>query len=115
MLLAFIIVLSHIIFSENYVLLVSFDGFRYDYTENIDTPNFDKIQKYVEQPNELDKQVKSLQKTVNKYGKYIEDVEKNIAILKKVAHPKADFVCTDCGTKAKRVKDKVNKLKEKFK
>ena len=77
--------------------------------------DFDKIQKYVEQPNELDKQVKSLQKTVSKYGKYIEDVEKNIAILKKVAHPKADFVCTDCGTKAKRVKDKVNKLKEKFK
>ena len=77
--------------------------------------DFDKIQKYVEQPNELDKQVKSLQKTVNKCGKYIEDVEKNIAILKKVAHPKADFVCTDCGTKAKRVKDKVNKLKEKFK
>ena len=77
--------------------------------------NFDKIQKYVEQPNELDKQVESLQKTVNKYGKYIEEVEKNIAILKKVAHPKADFVCTDCGTKAKRVKDKVNKLKEKFK
>ena len=76
--------------------------------------NFDKIQKYVEQPNELDKQVKSLQKTVNKYGKYIEEVEKNIAILKKVAHPKADFVCTDCGTKAKRVKDKVNKLKEDF-
>ena len=76
--------------------------------------NFDKIQKYVEQPNELDKQVKSLQKTVTKYGKYIEEVEKNIAILKKVAHPKADFVCTDCGTKAKRVKDKVNKLKEKF-
>ena len=75
----------------------------------------DKVLKYVEQPNELDKQVKSLQKTVNKYGKYIEDVEKNIAILKKVAHPKADFVCTDCGTKAKRVKDKVNKLKEKFK
>ena len=77
--------------------------------------DFNKIQKYVEQPNELDKQVKSLQKTVNKYGKYIEEVEKNIAILKKVAHPKADFVCTDCGTKAKRVKDKVNKLKEKFK
>ena len=62
--------------------------------------NFDKIQKYVEQPNELDKQVKSLQKTVNKYGKYIEDVEKNIAILKKVAHPKSDFVCSNCGTKA---------------
>ena len=74
----------------------------------------DKIQKYVEEPNELDKQVKSLQKTVSKYGKYIEDVEKNIAILKKVAHPKADFVCTDCGTKAKRVKSKLKKIKEKF-
>ena len=76
--------------------------------------NLDKIQKYVEEPNELDKQVKSLQKTVSKYGKYIEDVEKNIAILKKVAHPKADFVCTDCGTKAKRVKSKLKKIKEKF-
>tara|TARA_R110002012_G_scaffold261091_1_gene442907 strand:+ start:795 stop:1016 length:222 start_codon:yes stop_codon:yes gene_type:complete len=44
----------------------------------------DKIQKYVEEPNELDKQVKSLQKSVNKYGKYIEEVEKDIAILKKM-------------------------------
>ena len=76
--------------------------------------DFNKIQKYVEEPNELDKQVKSLQKTVNKYGEYIEEVEKNIAILKKVAHPKADFVCTDCGTKAKRVKGKFNKIKERF-
>ena len=74
-----------------------------------------KIDAYVNKPNELDKQVKSLQKTVNKYGKYIEEVERDIAILRKVAHPKADFVCTDCGTKAKREKDKVNKLKEKFK
>ena len=44
----------------------------------------DKIQKYVEEPNELDKQVKSLQKDINKYGKYIEEVEKDIAILKDV-------------------------------
>ena len=42
----------------------------------------DKIQKYVEEPNELDRQVKSLQKSVNKYGKYIEDVEKDIADMK---------------------------------
>ena len=42
----------------------------------------DKIQKYVEQPNELDKQVKSLKKSVNKYGKYIEDIEKDLAIVK---------------------------------
>ena len=42
----FIIYLSILIpRSEEYVLLVSFDGFRYDYPEIIDTPNFDKIQK----------------------------------------------------------------------
>ena len=76
--------------------------------------NLDKIQKYVEEPNDLDKKVKSLQKTVNKYGKYIEEVEKNVAILKKLAHPVSDFVCTDCGSKAKRVKNKLNKIKEKF-
>ena len=46
----------------------------------------DKIQEYVEQPNELDKQVKALNKTVNKYGKYIEELEKDLAILKKVSH-----------------------------
>ena len=46
--------------------------------------NLDKIQKYVEEPNELDGQVKSLQKNINKYGKYIEEVEKDIAILKDV-------------------------------
>ena len=42
----------------------------------------DKIQKYVEEPNELDRQVKSLQKSVNKYGKYIEGMEKDIAEMK---------------------------------
>ena len=42
----------------------------------------DKIQEYLEQPNELDKQVKSLKKSVNKYGKYIEEIEKDLAIVK---------------------------------
>ena len=46
--------------------------------------NLDKIQKYVEQPNELDMKVKSLQKSVSKYGKSIEELEKNIAIIKDV-------------------------------
>ena len=50
----------------------------------------DKIQKYVEQPNELDKQVKSMKKDLNKYGKYIEEMEKDMAILKKVAHTPVD-------------------------
>ena len=47
--------------------------------------NLDKIQEYVEKPNELDKQVKAIQKNINKYGKYIEDMEKDIAILKDIA------------------------------
>ena len=60
----------------------------------------DKIQKYVEQPNELDKQVKSLKKTVNKYGKYIEEVEKDIAILKEIA------------SKSDSIKSKFKKIKK---
>ena len=60
----------------------------------------DKIQKYVEEPNELDKKVKKLESKIKK--------------LEKLAHPVSDFVCTKCGTKAKRVKNKLNKLKEKF-
>ena len=46
-----------------------------------------RIDKYVNKPNELDKQMKSLQKTVNKYVKYIETMEKNIAVLTKDSHP----------------------------
>ena len=62
--------------------------------------NLDKIQKYVEQPNELDKQVKAIQKNVNKYGKYIEEIEKDIAIIK------------DIVGKNDSIKDKFNKLKK---
>ena len=47
--------------------------------------NLDKIQEYVEKPNELDNQVKAIQKNISKYGKYIEDMEKDIAILKDIA------------------------------
>ena len=62
--------------------------------------NLDKIQKYVEQPNELDKQVKAIQKNVSKYGKYIEEIEKDIAIIKDVVG------------KSDSIKDKFNKLKK---
>ena len=62
--------------------------------------HLDKIQKYVEEPNELDKKVKKIESKFKK--------------LEKLAHPVSDFVCTKCGTKAKRVKNKLNKLKEKF-
>ena len=55
---------------------------------------FDKIQKYVEEPNELDKKVEKLEKTVKR--------------LQKLSHPVADFVCTKCDTKAKRIKRQIN-------
>ena len=42
----FIIILhASLICSKEYVLLVSFDGFRHDYSSIIDTPNFDKVEK----------------------------------------------------------------------
>tara|TARA_R100000479_G_C6242922_1_gene149487 strand:+ start:90 stop:371 length:282 start_codon:yes stop_codon:yes gene_type:complete len=45
------------------------------------------MRKYVEEENELDVQMKQLQKTVAKQGKYIEELEKNVAILSKDSHP----------------------------
>jgi len=45
------------------------------------------LRKYVEEDNELDIQMKQLQKTVAKQGKYIEELEKEVAILNKNAHP----------------------------
>ena len=58
----------------------------------------DKIQAYVEKPNELDKQMKQVQKNLSKYGKYIEDLEKEVAILK------------DITSKTESIKDKFNKI-----
>tara|TARA_R100001443_G_C3330216_1_gene172144 strand:- start:111 stop:404 length:294 start_codon:yes stop_codon:yes gene_type:complete len=48
-----------------------------------------KLRKYVEEDNELDIQVKQMQKTISKQGKYIEELEKNVAILKSDSHPPA--------------------------
>ena len=33
-----------IAYGRPYVLVVSFDGFRYDYADNLDTPNFDRLE-----------------------------------------------------------------------
>jgi|TARA_R110000824_G_scaffold93612_3_gene226350 hypothetical protein len=41
------------------------------------------LRKYVEEDNELDIQMKQLQKKVDLQGKYIEELEKDVAILKK--------------------------------
>ena len=47
----------------------------------------DKILDYVENPNELDKQVEVLQKNLTKMGKDNEERDKNIAIIMKDSHP----------------------------
>ena len=46
-----------------------------------------KIDKYVNKPNELDIQMKQTRKTISKQGKYIEEVEKKVAILETDSHP----------------------------
>ena len=38
--------------------------------------------RYVEEDNELDLQVKAHAKAIDKYGKYIEELEKDVATLK---------------------------------
>ncbi len=40
--------------------------------------------------------------------------EKRISKLEQDSHPVSDFVCTECGSKAKRVKSKQKKIKERF-
>jgi predicted RNase H-like nuclease (RuvC/YqgF family) len=67
--------------------------------------NLNKLQKYVEEDNELDKQMKVVQKNLNKYGKYIEELEKEVAILKKDSHPSQEYICCrKCGCKIAKTK-----------
>ena len=69
--------------------------------------NLNKLQKYVEEDNELDKQMKVVLKNLNKYGKYIEELEKEVAILKKDSHPAQEYICCrKCGCKIAKTKIK---------
>ena len=66
---------------------------------------FDKIMRYVEDPNELDIQVHQIQKTIYKQGEYIEELEKDVAILKKNSHPPQEYICCGkCGCEIAKVK-----------
>lgn len=51
------------------------------------------LRDYVEKDNALDIQMKQVNKTIAKQGKYIEELEKDVAILKKDSHPKRDLKC----------------------
>ena len=56
------------------------------------------LRKYVEEDNELDLQVRQLQKQTAKQGKYIEELEKDVAVLKKDSHPAQEYICCKkCG------------------
>ena len=63
-----------------------------------------KMKEYVEEDNELDIQMKQVQKNSSKNSKYIEELEKEVAILKRDSHPRADWICLECGCKAIRKK-----------
>ena len=66
-----------------------------------------RMRKYVEQDNELDIQMSQLQKKANKYGQYIEELEKEVALLKKDSHPSQEFICCRrCGCKINKTKSK---------
>ena len=49
--------------------------------------NLKKMDDYVNKDNILDKQMRSVNKSVGKYGKYIEKLEKEVAILRSESHP----------------------------
>ena len=71
-----------------------------------------RLRDYVEKENELDVQLKVMYSIQSKHGKSMEEVLKDVAILKKDSHKQADFVCMDCGCNAKRI-EKVTKKGEK--
>ena len=66
-----------------------------------------KMRKYVEEDNELDVQVKQMQKSIIKQGRTIEELEKDNAILKKYSHPSQEYICCKkCGCKIAKSKIK---------
>jgi len=56
---------------------------------------------------ELELKLLSLGRAVMKYGKYIEELEKDVAILKKDSHPPQEYICCrECGCKINKTKNK---------
>ena len=54
---------------------------------------------------EMQKRLDSLRKTMNKYGKYIEELEKQVAILKTNSHPPQEYICCrKCGCRIAKTK-----------
>ena len=70
--------------------------------------DLNKIDKYVNKPNELDLQVKAHARALDKYGKTIEELEKDVAILKADSHAPI-FAKNDY----KKILRRLNKLEKK--
>ena len=79
------------------------------------------LRKYVEEDNELDLKVRDLEnanviiskqleisnKKLDKYGKYTEELEKEVATLKKNSHPSQEYICCRrCGCEITKTKSK---------
>ena len=68
----------------------------------VDKAKFQKMYDYTFKQNELDIQVKQFHKTINKYGKLLEQHDIDIAQLKAYSHPQREFVkCSECKCKIK--------------
>jgi len=66
-----------------------------------------RIDKYVNKPNELDKQMKQIVKTNSKILRENEEMQKDIAILKRDSHPPQEYICCrKCGCKIAKTKEK---------
>ena len=70
--------------------------------------DLNKIDKYVNKPNELDLQVKAHARALDKYGRTIEELEKEVAILKANSHPPIFSA-----KKYKKILRRLNKLEKK--
>ena len=54
---------------------------------------------------DLEKQLNQVYKITSKQGKYIEELEKNVALLKKDSHPPQEYVCCkNCGCRIAKIK-----------
>ena len=72
--------------------------------------DLNKIDKYVNKPNELDLQIKAHARALDKYGRTIEELEKDVAILKANSHPPV-FAKNDYN----KILRRLNKLEKKEK
>ena len=55
--------------------------------------------------DELKLKLLSIGRTLMKYGRYIEELEKDVAILKKDSHPPQEYICCrKCGCKIAKSK-----------